>query len=148
MGSKAFFKKRRTRPSMGEGHGIISASGIGAGVGGVCAVALLVVATLICTFSDDPDSIIAPIGMIISVISYFIAGFAASKKRRAAIPVGALSGVMLTAAFIIISLFVDKTLSWELSLTVALLIRLSFVAVSILGALLGTNAISKRKPRR
>ncbi len=148
MESKIFSKKRRKRLATGEGQGVLGASVFGACVGGICAVAMLVVSSLICTFSKDPDKLIAPLGIITSIAAYFFAGFAAARKKRAAIPVGALSGAWLTAAFFIISLFVDKGLSWGLSLTVGLLIRLSFVAVSVLGALLGTNVGAKTKRRR
>ena len=138
---------RRKRASSSESsYGIVAASAFGACIGMIAATALLLICSLVCISSDDPDKLITPLSLLSSVAVYFLAGFAAVRKRRAAIPCGLLSGGIITAVFFIISLFLSKALSWGLSIPVALLIRLSFVAVSILCALLGTNvAVKKRR---
>ena len=145
MKGKAFSKKRRSGVSSYEQSGILGASAFGVFVGAVCAVALALIGTVICAFSASPDALYAPLGLFACIASYFCAGFAGARKKRAAVPVGALCGAILSVVFFIISLFLDKQLSSGTSLTVALLIRLSLIAVSILGALLGTNIGAKRK---
>lgn len=140
---------RRPRTSTSENsYGIAAASAFGACIGALLAAILLFVCTFICISVENPDKLTAPLAILSVIVVYFSAGFAAVRKRRAAIPCGALSGGIITAVFFIISLFLNKNLSSGLSLPVSLLIRLSFIVVSILGALLGTNVGVKRKRRK
>ena len=142
-------KSSSRRPSATEGtSGIFSASLFGSCVGIFCAVILLFACAIICLFSGDPDKLSAPLAFISVITVYFISGFAAVRKRRAALPCGAICGAILCVIFLLISFFISKDLSMGLSLPVSLLIRLSFVAVSVLGALVGTNVDVKKNRRR
>lgn len=137
----------RNRSVRQEPLGIFKASLFGACIGLFCSVALLISSALICLFSNDPDRLIAPLAFISTVAVYFISGFAAVRKRRAALPCGALCGGMMSAVFLLISFFISRDASMGLPLPVSMLIRISFIAVSIIGALLGTN-VGVKKPRR
>lgn len=139
---------RRTGTSKSsESHSIISASVFGACVGVFTAVILLLVCSFICISAEDPNKLISPLAIFAVIISYLFSGFAASRRRKAALPCGALSGGLLTAVLFLVSLFISKDMSSGLSLPVSMLIRLSFIAVSILGALLGVYMGSKRVRR-
>ncbi len=127
------------------GMNVLGASLFGAGVGTVCAVALLLVFSVICMFTSDPDKLLTVFGLVINAIAFFAAGFAATKKKSAAIPVGAVSGAILASLMWIVSLFFGESFRSDLALPVEILIRLSFIIVSILGALLCVNVKKKRK---
>lgn len=134
--------------SKSGGHGVLSASVFGACIGIFIAVLLLIICSVLCILSKDPNAVIAPLSAIIILTVYFSSGFAASKKSASAIPCGALSGVFITAVFFIISLFASTDTPSRLSLPVSLLLRLSFIFLAVLGALLGTNTKSKFKRKR
>ena len=143
-------KKKSSRQAHGASgtSGVISASVFGWCIGIFCAVVLLLISATVCLFSSDPDKLISPLAFISTVAVYLISGIAAVRKRRAPLPCGAICGIMLSATFGLISVFIDNEGSQGLSLPVSLLIRLSFVAVCILGALLGTNVGVKKSRRR
>ena len=125
--------------------GIPTASVFGCAVGLAAATAFALIGSLICMFVSDPDKLITPLAFICSILVFLISGFAAAKKKCAAIPCGLLSGAMLVSIFFIASLCMSDSLSSGYSLAVALLIRLSFLAVSVVGALIGVNSRPKRK---
>ncbi len=139
---------KQKKHSTSESTGVLHACVFGTCIGIFSTVILLLACTFICLFSQNPDALISPLALCSSVISHLIAGFAASKKKKAALPCGLLSGAMLAAVFFLLSLFLNKTLSWGLPLPVSMLIRLSFIAVSLLGAILGTNTHKKRHSRK
>ncbi len=141
---KAHTATSRTLPKSGVFH----ASIFGMTTGLICGMLLLLICSLICLFSQDPNKLISPLSVVCGILTYFIAGFAASKKKAAAIPCGALSGVMISIVFFIISFLLNDSLSSSISFPVEMLIRTSFIVVSILGALLGVNSTPKRKKRR
>ncbi len=141
-------KKRGSRPIASKSCSLPYACAFGAGIGGVCAVICLFIAGAVCMFSSDPDSLISPLALISSALSFFLSGFAATKKRPAPLWCGTGAGGILTAVFFIISLFLSKGLSWGLPLTVGLLIRLSMIGVAVFGAMMGANVkVNKRKRR-
>ena len=145
MKSKKTSKKSVTRKTHPHNSGLVSACVFGAGVGIAATVALLVFCSMICLFSRDPNKTIAPMAFISLVVVYFITGFSSAKRKCAAIPCGVLSGGIITVIFFVISFFVEKNLSSGYSLIIELMIRLSLVVVSIIGALLGTNSKVRKR---
>ena len=123
---------------------ILLASAFGAGVGAICVCALLFIFSLLCLLTHSGDTLVSFFSILILVISFLASGFSGAKKRLAAIPVGLCSGAFLSLFLWIISLFINNSLSLGLSLPIELLIRLSLVAVSLVGALLGVNLRSRR----
>ena len=148
MKSKATARKVRASSSKKDGVGVASASLFGICVGLICALALALLCSFICTLSSDPNKLMTPLSTVSLAAVYFSSGFAAAKKRPAAIPCGLLTGGGIAAVFWIISLFFNDSYSSGLSLPVELLIRITFVAVSLVGALIGVNAGTKKRRRR
>ncbi len=118
---------------------LLSASAFGAGVGAICVCALIFIFSFLCLLTHSGDKLISFFSILTLIASFLASGFAAAKKRPAAIPVGLLSGTFLSLFLWIISLFISDYLSLGLSFPVELLIRVSFVAVSLIGALIGVN---------
>ncbi|MBQ8818689.1 MAG: TIGR04086 family membrane protein [Clostridia bacterium] len=147
MKSKKSSKQSARKKSSSQNYSIASASIFGACAGAFLTVISVIICSVICLFSENPDKLISPLAFTSVIIIYFFSGFLASKKKSAAIPCGLLCGVILTLIFFIISLFITETYSSGSSLIVGLLIRISFVAVSIIGALLGTNTANKKRRR-
>lgn len=149
MKGKTTSKKARTAtPRTLPKSGVFHASIFGMTTGLICGMLLLLICSLICLFSQDPNKLISPLSVVCGILTYFIAGFAASKKKAAAIPCGALSGAMVCIVFLIIKFVLDDSLSSGISFPVEALIRVSFIIVSILGALLGVNSTSKKRRRK
>ncbi len=123
---------------------LLSASAFGAGVGAICVCALLFIFSFLCLITHSGDKLTSLFSVLTLAVSFLACGFAAAKKRPAAIPAGICSGALLSLFLWIISLFINNSLSLGLSLPVELLIRISLVAVSLVGALLGVNLRSRR----
>lgn len=123
---------------------LLSASAFGAGVGAICVCALLFIFSLLCLLTRSGDKLTSLFSILTLAVSFFACGFAGAKKRPAAIPVGLCSGALLSLFLWLISLFINDSLSLGLSFPVELLIRISIVAVSLVGALLGVNLRSRR----
>jgi putative membrane protein (TIGR04086 family) len=128
--------------------GIPVASVFGCAVGLATATCLVLLCSVICLFSSDPDKLISPLSFVIMSISFLTAGFAASKKKRAALPCGLFSGGLMTAMCCLVALCLDDSLSMGLSLPVSLLIRLTLIGVSAIGAMIGVNTGGKRNRKR
>lgn len=141
-------RKKTSGASKGESVGVASAALFGVCAGLILSLLLALVCSFICLFSADPDKLMTPLCIVSLIVIYFASGFFASRKKSAAIPCGLCVGGALAVIFWIISLFFSDAYSQGLSVPVELLIRLSFVAVSLVGSLLGVNVGVKRKRRR
>ena len=143
-------KKKDNAPSSrtADTVGVPVACAFGCAVGLATATCLILICSLICLFSSDPDALTSPLSFAIMGASFFTAGFASSKKKKAAIPCGLLSGGLMTAVCCLVALCIGDSTSLNLSPIVSLLIRLSFIIVSIVGALVGVNTGTKRKRKR
>ena len=141
-------KKKRVSGSQGQSAGVLTASVFGVCIGLLFSVVLALVCSTICVFSSDPDKLISPLSLFSLIAVYLSAGFIAAKKKAAAFPCGLISGGILALVFFTVSCFFDPSYSAGLALPIELLIRLSFVGVSLLGALLGVNVSSKGKRRK
>ena len=148
MKNKDTQRRLRRRPSSGENTGLVRACLFGVGGGCVCLLALLLIFSFICTFSDDPDRLFAPLGLLCAALSYACVGFIASKKHAPALVSSLLSGAVFGAATFIISLFLDKNLSAQFSLPISLLVRVLLLGASALGGVLATNLSARARRRR
>ncbi len=144
MKSGKMSKRARSRRAPSSSN-ILSASVFGVLVGLIITVALLIVFCLVCLNSKNPDSLISPLALTINAVAYFAAGFAASKKRSAPLPCGALSGAILCAVFFVISLALKDLHSAFSAPSIAILLRLVSVFISIIGALIGANCGKNRR---
>ncbi len=140
-------KPPRSRSHASKKSGIVGACVFGVAVGLIFAIALLLIFSAVSLGSGDPDALISPLSLAAGGVSFFTAGFAASKKRSAPLPCGALSGAMLCAVLWLISILLGDSVSSAHSPPQALLIRLAFIFVAVVGALIGTNSKGKRKRR-
>ena len=131
-----------------EGAGTVQAVSYGVIAGLVTALLSCVAAALVCTFSKDPDKLTAPLATVSCILAHFVAGLVSAKKKSAAIPCGLCSGGALALIFWIVSLCFSESYSYGMGAAVNLLIRISMVAVSLLGALLGVNTVMKKRRRR
>ncbi len=138
--AKSLEKKRKERGASSARTGTLGASVFGATAGLFTALTGAVICALICLSVNDPDKLSSPLGYGCSVIAYLIAGYLAVKKRGgAAIPCGALSGALLTAVFFICSLFLGGDASSDVGVLKGLFIRLSMIAVALLGAVISAG---------
>ena len=149
MKTESFKKSRgaKNAPNLFSGS-VVGASLIGAGIGFSTTLILTVIFSAVCLFSPDPDKLSAPLSLAVNILSFFVTGFAGAKMKSAAIPVGVISGGILTSVLWLISLILKHSMTTITSTIVfplSLLIRLSFVIASVIGALLATNVRKKRK---
>ncbi len=140
-------KSQRSRSRASKKSGIVGACVFGALVGLIFALALLLIFSAVALGSSNPDALISPLSLTACGVSFFAAGLAASKKRSAPLPCGALSGAMLCAVLWLISLLLGDAASPTYSLPQSLLIRLALIFVAVVGALIGTNSKGRRKRR-
>ncbi len=125
--------------------GILGASLFGALVGFIFSVALLIAFSFVCLASKNPDSLISPLALIASSISFFAAGLAASKKRSAPLPCGALTGAFMCAVFWVVSRILGTNTDSGNSFAAALILRLVLIFICIVGALIGANSGRRRR---
>ena len=129
---------KRKKQARNTNIGTFSASLFGTACGLFTAVLFAVICSFVCLRSNMPDRLTTPLAYVCSVVSYLTAGYYAVRKRGgAAIPCGALSGIVLTVVFFICSLFIKSDAVGSVGLSVGMLIRFTMVAVSMLGAVLG-----------
>ena len=143
--SRSKRKRTATKAQASGSLTVIGASLVGAATGLGLTALLTVILSAVCLAPSDPNALMIPFSLGINVISFFFAGFAGVKRKRAAIPVGALSGGLLAAVLWICSLFLGNGASWGISLPVELLIRCSFIIPSMLGGLLAVNTKTKKR---
>ena len=142
-------RKTNVQKKTKESLSAMSASLYGACVGLIVCIALAVLCAVVCVFSPDPDKLSTPLSMISLVCVFFTSGLLASKRSSAALPTGLMTGAILTLFLWLSSLFFSDAYSQGLPLAVELLIRTSFIVVSLVGSLVGVNAkIGKRRRRR
>ena len=147
MNNRSRSKRKRTATNTQASGSltVIGASLVGAATGLGLTALLTVILSAVCLALSDPNALMIPFSLGINVISFFFAGFAGAKRKSAAIPVGALSGALLTFILWICSLFLGSEASWGVSLPVELLIRCSFIIPSVLGGLLAVNTRAKKR---
>lgn len=148
MNKSTTVRKKRSSSSVTDNAGAPQSilSGVLAGVS--TAIICCIISSLICIFSSDPDKLTSPLATVSSILAHFTGGFFAAKKKNAPLPCGLATGGILAFIFWITSLCFSASYSYSLNTVISLLIRISMVAVSLVGAILGGNQPHKRKRRR
>ena len=141
-------RKKRGTSAVNNDIGTPRAITYGVLAGFTTSILCCIISAIICVFSPDPDKLVAPCATISAILAHFAGGFFSSKKKKAPLPCGLATGGILAFIFWIISMFFSESYSYSLSIVISLLIRLSMIAVSVTGALLGGNQTHKRNRRR
>ena len=145
MKNKTSSKKKKSILNVFSGNPFM-ASVFGA-LSGIISIAILTpVFSAIAQNLSDPDSFVLPFGMIISFVSYFLAGLLAAKLKSAALPCGILSGVILQSLMFILSILIKGNYSAISSPILETILRIAFVFISVLGAVIAVN--SKKSPKK
>ena len=125
----------------GAGFGILSGSVLGA--------LLLLLCSGIVYIQPDPDLLIRPAGLLLSMVASVLTGFLAEKKSRGSVPlVGILTGCGFTLLCWLLTIFADEVLTPEEPGFVLLLGRLIQILLGMLGAYLGKNRPKPARKRR
>ncbi len=106
---------------------------------------LTVLLSLALYATADPNRYIAPMSLSILFISSLLGGFVSVKQNKSsALLCGLVYGGMLLVLTLVVSLFFDNSYSSEYSLIMSIGLRGIAVALSILGAFIGSGR--KKKP--
>ena len=144
--TRARHKRTVTKRQDNGSTSVLIAALTGAATGVAVILVLTLLLSAICLASSDPAPLLSPVALGINTVAFFFAGFTGAKRKSAAVPVGALSGTLLALLLWICSFFFGNEFSWDIPLPVELLIRCSFIIISVLGGLLAVNTkIKKRK---
>ena len=150
MENKIRAKKRdhgKVRGADTESRGLILACLNGALWAAVCGLALALISALICTFVKDPATLACVCGYALSPIPFFVGGYAAARKKRAAIPCGLLCGCVLTLGSVIIGALLPNGHTL-ISVPLQIILRIALVLACIMGAILGANRDTNKKRRK
>ena len=108
-------------------------AGITLGIGAL----LLLAATLALYFSPDPNPLIRPLGLLAAALTALLGGMIAIRIHKTApLPCGLLNGSAVMAIMMVLSLFLGNYAS-ALSATLAALLHVAFLLLSVLGACIG-----------
>ncbi|MBQ9773110.1 MAG: TIGR04086 family membrane protein [Clostridia bacterium] len=109
---------------------------------------LLTVFSLALYFSPNPTPMIAPMGILAAALTALLGGFAATRVHgHAALICGLLSGSVLTAVMLLLSLFFRSQAS-NYSAAVSCALHAGVFLLSIAGAYLGLYRSPKKKKRK
>ena len=140
-------KKRRPTDNTDLFSVLCKNAAIGTAISLLCAVALMLVGSLVCLRSDDPLKLILPIGLGTLYLSALAGGIVTVRRHgKKALLCGALCGLFLFVFFLGISLFFRG--EGAFSFLVTLLLRLLTILFSILGAFLGQKRTTRRPHRK
>lgn len=159
MGTKKSRKQANTKAAHSRRSDTSSQNGFiytatsslfGAMIGAIASFVLSLAGAFICFLSNDPNSFVFAAALAALFLSSIIAGFVSVRRRgSSALLCGALSGIFLMIFFLIVSLFFRSEAETVLKFPLSMLLRLSAVAVSILGGYLGVGRSNKkRRPKR
>ena len=108
---------------------------------------LLLVASLLLSFTADPLPLTLPVGMGIAAITAFLGGWVALRIHgQSALLCGLCNGSICLAVFLLLSLGIKELASH--SSTLSLLLHLGFPLLSVAGAYAGRPSPKKRKKRK
>ena len=143
-------RRHHAHPSPSEAGGalrldlLLKSSLITVGIG----VALLVITALYAYFYDDPLTLIPPLGYLAAALTAFLGGVIAVRLQgHAAILCGLLNGVLVSGCMILASLFFRSGASGYSALVSATL-HVSFLCLSVVGAVMGQKRYKPTKRRR
>lgn len=112
------------------------------------AVSLNLLASLAAYFAPDPAALARPLGLAASAVTALLGGYVTARiHRHAALFCGLANGCgMIT--LLLLSSFCVGSLASGYSFPVTLLLHLAYVALSLVGALLGIRQKPKSKTKR
>ena len=143
---KSFQRKHRSAENTDLFSVLLKNAALGTGISLLCAVAMMLLGSLICSRSKDPLSMIVPMGLVILYLSSLVGGIVTVRRHgEKALLCGALCGLFLLILFWLTSLFFQGDGAFSFFPT--FLFRLLTVVFSILGAFLGQKRATHR-PRR
>jgi len=139
-------KKRRTPADNDLFSVLLKNAAIGTGTSLLCGIALIFLGTVLAWRSNDPTTMVLPLGLGILYLCALIGGIVTIRLHgEKALLCGALCGALLFVLFWVISLFFKGDASFSAPLS--LLLRFLTVFFSIIGAFLGQKR-TKRSPHR
>ncbi len=115
---------------------------------GIGALLTIVLSALVYSLSD-PNRYITPVSFCILYISALLSGFLSSRfNRGSALLCGTLSSLMLLITMFLISLFFGGSFSADYSISLAVGLRGIAVALSIVGAMIGSHKSPTKRKRK
>ncbi len=149
MSAKHKVRKKKTEGSDDGFRGVFKHSLVGFLYAVFILMMLLLVATGVALSTEDPDSLIGTLAFSALYISALFSGLITAKRcGKNALISGMLSGIWLVISLLIISFFLNNTSSQGHPLGIEMLIRGSFILVSVLGGYIGANKPKSKKRRR
>jgi len=115
----------------------------------VIGLVLVFAAAAVCYSNDDPDKLTIPLSLAALYMSALVAGFTAVRKNGgSALLCGILSGLFLSAFYIILSLIFKGSHAITSSFPASLGLRALITVFSIFGAFLGLNLKKSGNPKK
>lgn len=109
----------------------------GVGISLIATVIMLIIFSIILTYTNINENVINPVIMIITAISILIGSSLGNVKIRKN---GLINGGMIGAIYILIIYLISSILNWRFSLNVQSLIMIVIAIVfGILGGIIGVN---------
>lgn len=109
----------------------------GVGISLISTVIMLIIFSIILTYTNIQENVINPVIMIITAISILIGSSLGNIKIRKN---GLINGGIIGATYIIIIYLISSILNWRFSLNVQSLIMIAVTIVfGILGGIIGVN---------
>lgn len=109
----------------------------GVGISLIATVIMLIIFSIILTYTNINENVINPVIMIITAISILIGSSLGNVKIRKN---GLINGGMIGAIYILIIYLISSILNWRFSLSVQSLIMIVIAIVfGILGGIIGVN---------
>ena len=109
----------------------------GVGISLIATVIMLIIFSIILTYTNIEENVINPVIMIITAISILIGSSLGNVKIRKN---GLINGGMIGAIYILIIYLISSILNWRFSLSVQSLIMIVIAIVfGILGGIIGVN---------
>ena len=126
---------------------LLKSSALGFAAAMICAAISLLIGGAICYCAPDPNKYIIPVGIVAIYLSAAIGGFVACRLQGGdALLCGGVCGALLMLTFLFFTLFFENDGKDAFSTGISLILRAMVIAVSILGAFIGSR--QKRTPRR
>ena len=109
----------------------------GVGISLITTVILLIIFSIILTYTNIQESVINPVIMIITAISILIGSSLGNIKIRKN---GLINGGLIGAIYIILIYLISSILNWKFSLNVQSIVMITIsVIFGILGGIIGVN---------
>ena len=110
--------------------------------------ASVLVSAMIAYFSDDPNRLILPLGLLASFFTALLGGYAATRiHKHSALLGGMINGCLFTALMMLLSP-IAKGYASSYSAPLSATLHIGFLLLSVVGAYLGLHKRPKKRKRR